>query len=108
MEDKELLTLVEGKAQQWIAGNYDEATKQEVSKLVAASDKTDLIEAFYKDLEFGTGGLRGIMHPDEFAATAADNPCRKVAENAAVNILFAVHLHRIHHNGDARRGNDNL
>jgi len=61
MEDKELLTLVEGKAQQWIAGNYDEATKQEVSKLVAASDKTDLIEAFYKDLEFGTGGLRGIM-----------------------------------------------
>ncbi len=61
MEDKELLTLVEGKAQQWIAGNYDEATKQEVSKLLAASDKTDLIEAFYKDLEFGTGGLRGIM-----------------------------------------------
>jgi phosphoglucomutase len=61
MEDKELLALVEGKAQQWIAGNYDEATKQEVSKLLAASDKTDLIEAFYKDLEFGTGGLRGIM-----------------------------------------------
>jgi phosphoglucomutase len=61
MEDKELLTLVEGKAQQWIAGNYDEATKQEVSKLLVASDKTDLIEAFYKDLEFGTGGLRGIM-----------------------------------------------
>ena len=61
MEDKELLALVEAKAQQWIAGNYDEATKQEVSKLLAASDKTDLIEAFYKDLEFGTGGLRGIM-----------------------------------------------
>jgi phosphoglucomutase len=61
MDYKELLALVEGKAQQWIAGNYDEATKQEVSKLLAASDKTDLIEAFYKDLEFGTGGLRGIM-----------------------------------------------
>jgi len=61
MEDKELLALVEGKAQQWVAGNYDEATKQEVSTLLAASDKTDLIEAFYKDLEFGTGGLRGIM-----------------------------------------------
>ncbi|MDP4204327.1 MAG: phospho-sugar mutase [Bacteroidota bacterium] len=61
MEDKELLAIVEKKAQQWLTGNYDEATKQEVEKMLASSDKTDLIEAFYKDLEFGTGGLRGIM-----------------------------------------------
>ena len=61
MEDKELLASVEQKAQQWLDGNYDKETKQEVSKLLAASDKTDLIEAFYRDLEFGTGGLRGIM-----------------------------------------------
>ena len=61
MEDKELLAIVEKKAQQWLTGNYDEVTKQEVGKLLASSDKTDLIEAFYKDLEFGTGGLRGIM-----------------------------------------------
>jgi phosphoglucomutase len=61
MEDKELLAIVEKKAQQWLTGNYDEVTKQEVGKILASSDKTDLIEAFYKDLEFGTGGLRGIM-----------------------------------------------
>jgi Phosphomannomutase len=61
MEDKELLAIVEKKAQQWLTGNYDEVTKQEVGKMLASSDKTDLIEAFYKDLEFGTGGLRGIM-----------------------------------------------
>lgn len=61
MEDKELLALVEKKANQWLSGNYDDATRQEVGKLLAAPDKTDLIEAFYKDLEFGTGGLRGIM-----------------------------------------------
>ena len=61
MEDKELLALVEKKANQWLSGDYDAATKQEVGRLLNASDKTDLIEAFYKDLEFGTGGLRGIM-----------------------------------------------
>lgn len=61
MEDKELLAIVENKAQQWLTGNYDEVTKLEVGKMLASSDKTDLIEAFYKDLEFGTGGLRGIM-----------------------------------------------
>ncbi|MDP4204265.1 MAG: phospho-sugar mutase, partial [Bacteroidota bacterium] len=61
MEDKELLAIVEKKAQQWLTGNYDEVTKQEVGKMLSSSDKTDLIEAFYKDLEFGTGGLRGIM-----------------------------------------------
>ena len=61
MENNELLKLVEQKANHWLSGNYDEATKQEVSKLLTADDKTDLIEAFYKDLEFGTGGLRGIM-----------------------------------------------
>lgn len=61
MENNELLMLVEQKANQWLTGNYDEPTRKEVAKLLAADDKTDLIEAFYKDLEFGTGGLRGIM-----------------------------------------------
>lgn len=61
MKDKELLALVEQKAQQWLSSAYDESTREEVGKLLAATDKTDLIEAFYKDLEFGTGGLRGIM-----------------------------------------------
>lgn len=45
----------------WLDGNYDAETKAEVKQLLEAEDKTELIEAFYKDLEFGTGGLRGIM-----------------------------------------------
>lgn len=48
------------KAQKWLDGNYDEATKQRVKYLID-NDKKELIESFYQDLEFGTGGLRGIM-----------------------------------------------
>ncbi|MDR0873406.1 MAG: phospho-sugar mutase [Prevotellaceae bacterium] len=49
------------KAQAWLNGNYDAETKAAVKRMLDAEDKTELIEAFYKDLEFGTGGLRGIM-----------------------------------------------
>ncbi len=61
MENKELMTMVEAKAQMWLDGSYNEETKQEVRRMLEAEDKTELIESFYKDLEFGTGGLRGIM-----------------------------------------------
>ena len=52
--------LVASKAQAWLDGNYDEATKQEVRFLIE-NNHNELVESFYKDLEFGTGGLRGIM-----------------------------------------------
>ena len=61
MEDLELLKTVTAKAQTWLGEGYDEETKGEVKKMLENEDKTDLIECFYKDLEFGTGGLRGIM-----------------------------------------------
>lgn len=61
MENKEVIALVEQKANEWLAGNYDEQTKDEVRRMLESEDKTDLIDSFYKDLEFGTGGLRGIM-----------------------------------------------
>ena len=48
------------KAQKWLEGNYDETTKAQVKYLID-NDKKELTECFYKDLEFGTGGLRGIM-----------------------------------------------
>ena len=48
------------KAQAWLDGNYDEETKQQV-RLLIENNPTELVESFYKDLEFGTGGLRGIM-----------------------------------------------
>ncbi len=61
MENKELLKAVEAKAQSWLDGQYDEKTKSEVRAMLESADKSALIDAFYKDLEFGTGGLRGKM-----------------------------------------------
>ena len=61
MENTELLEIVRKKAQAWLGPEYDDETRREVQALLDKDDPTDLIEAFYKDLEFGTGGLRGIM-----------------------------------------------
>lgn len=61
MDKETLLAQVTDKAQLWLSGNYDEETKKEVRQMLENEDKRPLIDAFYKDLEFGTGGLRGIM-----------------------------------------------
>lgn len=61
MENKALLTEVIAKAQSWLDGNYNDETKADIRLMLNAEDKTELIESFYRDLEFGTGGLRGIM-----------------------------------------------
>jgi phosphoglucomutase len=61
MGNNNVIAEVEKKAQAWLDGNYDEATKAEVKALMEAEYKNALIDAFYKDLEFGTGGLRGKM-----------------------------------------------
>lgn len=52
---------IKTKAQQWLGDAYDDSTKEAVKKMLADSDNTELVDSFYKDLEFGTGGLRGIM-----------------------------------------------
>ena len=57
----QLIAQCEAKAKQWLASEFDEQTRNEVKGLMENADKTALIDAFYKDLEFGTGGLRGIM-----------------------------------------------
>ena len=57
----ELIAQCEVKAKQWLSPSFDEETRQSVKQMLDKADKTDLIEAFYKNLEFGTGGLRGIM-----------------------------------------------
>ena len=59
--ENNLLEDVRKKAQLWLDGNYDADTKATVKALMESADTTELIESFYKDLEFGTGGLRGIM-----------------------------------------------
>ena len=57
----QLIAQCEAKAKQWLTSEFDEQTRNEVKGLMENADKTALIDAFYKDLEFGTGGLRGIM-----------------------------------------------
>ncbi len=61
MEQNDLLKQVTERAQAWLSESYDPDTRAEVKRMLEAEDKTDLIESFYRDLEFGTGGLRGIM-----------------------------------------------
>ncbi|MGF7138412.1 phospho-sugar mutase [Roseimarinus sediminis] len=61
MENKELLALVEENAKKWLSDTFDQDTRNEVQAMLSNEDKTELINSFYRDLEFGTGGLRGIM-----------------------------------------------
>lgn len=61
MDNQELIKQVTEKALKWLTPAYDPETQSEVKRMLENEDKTELIESFYKDLEFGTGGLRGIM-----------------------------------------------
>ena len=62
MENQELIKKCTEVAQQWVDSPlYDKATQAEVKAMIEADDKTPLIDSFYRTLEFGTGGLRGIM-----------------------------------------------
>ncbi len=64
MNNQETVKLCEQKAQEWLDSPvYDEQTKSEIRKMLANPDKTELIDSFYQNLAFGTGGLRGIMGP---------------------------------------------
>jgi len=64
MDNKELITQCENTAKQWATSSlYDEQTREAVKQMLESDDKTELIDAFYRTLEFGTGGLRGIMGP---------------------------------------------
>lgn len=56
-----LIALCEERAKQWLSPAFDEETRKAVQAMLDNEDKTELIDAFYRDLEFGTGGLRGIM-----------------------------------------------
>ena len=64
MEDKNLIQQCEQKALEWLNSPlYDEQTKKGIKSMLDNPDKTELIDSFYQSLEFGTGGLRGIMGP---------------------------------------------
>ena len=61
MENKELIAQCEARARQWLTPSFDEETRNAVQAMLDNEDKSELIDSFYRDLEFGTGGLRGIM-----------------------------------------------
>ncbi|WP_167618374.1 phospho-sugar mutase [Maribellus sediminis] len=60
MDNQELME-VRAKAQEWLSDTYDAETRAQVQALLDAEDPSELIDSFYRSLEFGTGGLRGIM-----------------------------------------------
>lgn len=57
----QLEAAIQNTINEWLNGNYDQQTKEEIQKLIDSSASTELVDAFYRSLEFGTGGLRGIM-----------------------------------------------
>ena len=59
--NSQLIAQCEAKAREWLSPSFDEETRKAVEEMLASEDKTGLIDAFYQNLEFGTGGLRGIM-----------------------------------------------
>ena len=61
MENQDLIKQVTEKAQEWLTPAYDPETQKDVKRMLSSEDKTELIDSFYRVLEFGTGGLRGIM-----------------------------------------------
>lgn len=60
MEKNDLLANIKEKAEKWLSPDFDEETRKQVKNLID-NNQEELIESFYRDLEFGTGGLRGIM-----------------------------------------------
>ena len=60
-DNAQLIAQCEARAKEWLSPAFDEETRKEVQARLDAEDKTPLIDAFYQNLEFGTGGLRGIM-----------------------------------------------
>ncbi|SUJ15123.1 Phosphoglucomutase [Sphingobacterium spiritivorum] len=54
-------TNTQAKINQWLGSEYDQETVDQVRRLIDQNEETELIDSFYRDLEFGTGGLRGIM-----------------------------------------------
>ena len=56
-DNAQLIAQCEARAKEWLAPAFDEETRKEVQAMLDNPDKADLIDAFYRDLEFGTGGL---------------------------------------------------
>lgn len=61
MHNENMEAAIKSKIDQWLSNGYDQSTKDQIQKLLDEKQEDELVDSFYKDLEFGTGGLRGIM-----------------------------------------------
>ena len=59
MENNDIIKIARAKAEKWLDKAYDEKTRAEAKRMLENTDTTELVESYYNDLEFGTGGLRG-------------------------------------------------
>ncbi len=107
---QELDPTILQKANQWLEGNYDADVKQAVQKLIDDKAYTELTDSFYKDLEFGTGGLRGLMGPgsnriNKYTIGAATqglaNYLKKTYPNETIKVAIA---HDSRNNSDVLAG----
>ena len=89
---------VKQKIDTWLNGNYDDETKNEIKKLQSENNEAELTESFYKNLEFGTGGLRGLMgvgtnrinkYTIGMATQGFANYLKKTYGNAEIKIAIA-------------------
>lgn len=84
----ETVRKARARAEQWLSGKYDEETKKQVQQLLV-NDEKELVDAFYCNLEFGTGGMRGIMGPGTnrmnvyTVAMATQGLCNYIKEQCA-------------------------
>jgi phosphoglucomutase len=94
---KTMDTIIAKKVNEWLQGNYDEVTKLSIRNMQAENEK-ELAESFYKNLEFGTGGLRGIMgvgtnrmnkYTVGMATQGFSNYLKKVYDNEPISVAIA-------------------
>src|SRR4051794_33697948 len=97
LKDQNMDAAILEKANVWLNGNYDQATKDEIRRLQESAPE-ELAESFYKSLEFGTGGLRGIMgvgtnrmnkYTVGMATQGFANYLRKVYGTAEIKVAIA-------------------
>lgn len=102
---KETLQQVKEKANKWLSMNIDDDTRAEIEKMLA-DESDELVDAFYKDLEFGTGGLRGVMGAGSnrmniytlgMATQGLANYLKKNFENEEISVAIA---HDCRNNGE--------
>ena len=98
MENLPIDQVLKDRINTWLTGDYDESSKAEIRQLIDDKNVTELTDAFYRDLEFGTGGLRGIMGVGSnrvnkytlgTATQGLSNYLKKIYPNQKIKVVIA-------------------